>query len=156
VIAHDEFLVGCHGQVGVLVAPQFINWRGAPLANSYPAPKFVNLQRISLDVPNNAVEERGAFLAHGVENGQHGFVLAICQPSGGANAYTFCEQFDDLRDLFMFRSQPVQRLRFRKGFTASDTAITLDDAVFVFKSAKFLGLTGAAMAFQLAFLGKES
>jgi hypothetical protein len=55
----------------------------------------------------------------------------------------------------MFRPQAVQR-RFRKGFGAAHAAIALHDAVNVFEAAKFLGFAGAAMTFQLAFLGKES
>jgi hypothetical protein len=39
-------------------------------------------------------------------------VLAICQAGSGANAYALTEQFDDLNDLFLFRPQPVERLRF--------------------------------------------
>jgi hypothetical protein len=65
------------------------------------------------------------------------------------------KQLDDLHDLFMFRPQAVQR-RFRKGFGAAHAAIALHDAVNVFEAAKFLGFAGAAMTFQLAFLGKES
>jgi len=38
-------------------------------------------------------------------------VLAICQAGSGANAYALHKQFNDLNDLFMFRSQPVQWLR---------------------------------------------
>ena len=82
-------------------------------------------------------------------------MLATCQTGGCTNANTLDQKFYDLNDLFVFRSQSVQR-RFGKSFGTAHAAVTLDDAVNVFEAAKFLGFAGAAVTFQLAFLGKES
>lgn len=78
-----------------------------------------------------------AFLTNNFQHIQNGFVLAACQPGGGANANTFNQKFDDLNNFFMFGSHPFERLRFAVCFCASHTAIALNDAISVLKSAKF-------------------
>jgi hypothetical protein len=55
----------------------------------------------------------------------------------------------------MVEPQPVERLRFGKGFVASDTVVTLDDAILVFETAKLLSFTVAAMTVHLTFPGQD-
>ena len=85
------------------------------------------------DVSNVVVVEKLGVFAEAFGAAQDGVVADTTQASGGANANAFDKKFDDLDNLFMFRPQAVQRLRFGKGFVASDAAVTLDDAIFIVK-----------------------
>ena len=114
IVTDDELFAGSDGQIGVLIAAFHVTFGCPPLADSNPCPQFINLQGAGLDIANQPVMQLLAFLAYGVQDGQHGLMLAAGQSGSGANAHALTEQFDDLNDLFMVNSHSVQRLIFRE------------------------------------------
>ena len=87
---------------------------------------------------------------------QNGFLFQSGQSADGSHANAFTKQPDNFVDLLGFDSQAVQRLRFGKRLAATDTTEAANDAIFVSEIGEVFGFARAAMAFQLAFLGKVS
>jgi hypothetical protein len=100
--------------------------------------------------------ERGTLRANGFKDVQNGFFVESAQAAGGPDANALTKQLNHLMQFAGFDAQAVQRLLFGKRLTATDTAEAFNDTVFITEIGKVFGFAGAAMAFQLAFLGKES
>jgi hypothetical protein len=107
-------------------------------------------------MPHGLIVEVGAFLADCIQNGQHRFMLAICQSGRGPDAHAFAQQFYDLNNFAIVQPQMPKWLIFRKGLSTPSTEVTLNPAIFIFEPAMFYGRTRTASTFQLAFPSKEN
>ncbi|MGD0252137.1 MAG: hypothetical protein ABSC01_05525 [Verrucomicrobiota bacterium] len=126
------------------------------LFTEHEAVKLVCLDVDRWNVADSGIMETGALLANRFNDAQDGFLFQSGQPAGGSYADALTKQPDNIIDLLGFDSQAVQRLRLGKGFVASQAAEAANDTVLVSEIGEVLGFAGTAMAFQLAFLGKES
>lgn len=75
--------------------------------------------------------------------------IAVNEPGNTANTKPLRKKLADLHDFIMVEPQSVERLRFGKGFIAPNAAVTLDDAILIFETAKPLSFTVTAMTVHL-------
>jgi hypothetical protein len=146
VIADDEFFAGGHRQESVLVA----NLIAAadlicPLLGTLDTtPQFINLQRVHVQVTHKFVVKLLTFLADSFQHVQDCVRVTIHNASGLSDSQPLCEQFYDLNDFGVVNSQPVQRLRFGKCFSATKAAETAHDAILVSEIGEMLGFAVTA------------
>ncbi len=132
----------------VEIAASFIT-TGVLLLLSDKRKQFVNLHEIRFHVADFGVQQAGAFLPCRFKDAQDRAPVKPGKAFTGTDAHSLAEQVNHLAGLLEVHAQPVQRLFFGERFAATQTAIALHCEVFVFESAKLLGLTVTAMTRHL-------
>jgi hypothetical protein len=100
--------------------------------------------------------EAGALPANGFKDVQNGFLVQAGQSAHGSDANAFAKQLNHLMQFGGFDPYAFQWLCLGKSLAATHTAKAANNTVSVLKFGEVFGFPGAAMAFQLAFLGRPS